>query len=509
VTKMLFFLFYIAAILFIVHILFNYNRKAALIRKIPGLKDHFIVGNGLQGIKSPVDIFRFGRELAKKHNGIYRFWCFPIGAVFIYNPDDVEIILTSMKYHEKSVIYKFLKPWLNDGLLLSGGSKWLDRRKILTPAFHFNILQRYLVSLKDSAERLVDTVNKVLNVEVDLVPIISECTLQSICESAMGTKLSDDSTGKSYKTAIHELGLLLVQRFVRIYLYADFLFNLSALAKRQNKYLSIVHNFTRNVIKERKKYIADNGIDLSNDSSNSNEDDSVNIYRKKRRTAMLDLLILAEKDGLIDNAGIEEEVDTFMFEGHDTTAAALTYCFMLIANHPDIQDKILAELNEIYGKTNRAVTMEDLNEMRYLERCIKEAIRLYPPVPFISRKLNNNVQLSNYTVPAGTLCHIHIYDLHRLESLYPNPDKFDPDRFLPENVAKRHNYAYIPFSAGPRNCIGQKFAMMQMKTAVSAILRNFKLLPVTGCSDLEFQADLILRNSKPVLVKFVKRGINE
>ncbi|XP_045537192.1 cytochrome P450 4C1, partial [Papilio machaon] len=460
----------------------------------------------MAAVVAKMELFRFGRELAKNYNGIYRFWSFPIGAVFIYNPDDVEIILTSMKYHEKSVIYKFLKPWLNDGLLLSGGSKWLDRRKILTPAFHFNILQRYLVSLKDSADRLVDTVNKVLNVEVDLVPIISECTLQSICESAMGTKLSDDSTGKSYKTAIHELGLLLVQRFVRIYLYADFLFNLSALAKRQNKYLSIVHNFTRNVIKERKKYIADNGIDLSNDSSNSTEDDSVNIYRKKRRTAMLDLLILAEKDGLIDNAGIEEEVDTFMFEGHDTTAAALTYCLMLIANHPDIQDKILAELNEIYGKTNRAVTMEDLNEMRYLERCIKEAIRLYPPVPFISRKLNNNVQLSNYTVPAGTLCHIHIYDLHRLESLYPNPDKFDPDRFLPENVAKRHNYAYIPFSAGPRNCIGQKFAMMQMKTAVSAILRNFKLLPVTGCSDLEFQADLILRNSKPVFVKFVKRG---
>ncbi|XP_013134893.1 PREDICTED: cytochrome P450 4C1-like [Papilio polytes] len=501
---MLFFLLYFAAILLILHILLNYNRNARLLRKIPGLKDHFIVGDALAGIKSPVELFRFGRELAKKHNGIYRFWCFPLGAVFIYNPDDVEIILTSMKYHEKSIIYKFLKPWLNDGLLLSGGSKWLHRRKILTPAFHFNILRQYLVSLEDSASRLVDTVNKVLNDEVDLVPLISECTLQSICESAMGTKLSDDTTGKSYKEAIHKLGFLLVQRFIKIYLYADFFFNLSALAKKQNKYLSIVHNFTRNVIKERKKYVKDNGICLSN-TINGNNNDYLNIYSKKRRTAMLDLLILAEKDGLIDSAGIEEEVDTFMFEGHDTTAAALTYCLMLIANYPDIQNKIVAELKDIYGETKRAPTIEDLNAMRYLERCIKEAIRLYPPVPFISRKLNDSVQLSNYTVPAGTLCHIHIYDLHRLESLYPNPLKFDPDRFLPENVATRHNYAYIPFSAGPRNCIGQKFAMMQMKTAVSAILLNFKLLPVTGCADLQFQSDLILRNSKPVYAKFVKR----
>lgn len=129
----------------------------------------------------------------------------------------------------------------------------------------------------------------------------------------MGTKLSDDTTGKSYKEAIHKLGFLLVQRFIKIYLYADFFFNLSALAKKQNKYLSIVHNFTRNVIKERKKYVKDNGICLSN-TINGNNNDYLNIYSKKRRTAMLDLLILAEKDGLIDSAGIEEEVDTFMFE---------------------------------------------------------------------------------------------------------------------------------------------------------------------------------------------------
>ncbi|KPI94940.1 Cytochrome P450 4C1 [Papilio xuthus] len=251
----------------------------------------------------------------------------------------------------------------------------------------------------------------------------------------------------------------------------------------------------------------ENGINLFEAVEGRDDDEYTMMYAKKKRTAMLDLLILAEQEGLIDPIGIEEEVDTFMFEGHDTTAAGLTYCLMLLANHPYIQDKIFTELREIFGNTKRTASVEDLNAMHYLDRCIKESFRLYPPVPFISRWMNESVTLSNYTVPAGTSCHIHIYDLHRSELLYPNPTVFDPDRFLPENVAKRHHYAYIPFSAGPRNCIGQKFAMMVMKSVVSGIIRNFELHPVTTCSDLRFQADLVLRNSEPVYIKFSKREI--
>ncbi|CAG4978424.1 unnamed protein product [Parnassius apollo] len=287
----------------------------------------------------------------------------------------------------------------------------------------------------------------------------------------------------------------------------DFLFNVSSLGKKQKKSLSVVHNFTRKVINDRKKFITENGINLVNAMGDKDNDESEMVYGKKKRTAMLDLLILAEKEGLIDNAGIQEEVDTFMLEGHDTTASGLIFCLMLLANYSEIQERIVIELKEIFGKTKHATRMEDLNAMRYLDRCIKESLRLYPPVPFISRHINEEVQLSNYTVPAGTYCHIHIYDLHRSEKLFPNPSVFDPDRFLPENMGKRHSYAYIPFSAGPRNCIGQKFAMMQMKLVVSEILRNFRLLPVTSCSDLKFQADLILRNSGPVYIKFVKREI--
>ncbi|XP_068626931.1 cytochrome P450 4C1-like [Battus philenor] len=502
---MFFILIYFATFLIFIHLSLNYNRRAVLTRKIPGTNDRFIFGNAFDFIKSPVELFSYTRELAKKHNGIYRFWSFQFGAVFIYNPEDIEVILSSMKHHQKSQFYDFLKPWLKDGLLLSYGKKWQERRKILTPAFHFNILRRYFARLETNTGRLKKTLNENLNDKVDIVPIISEYTLNSICESAMGTTIKDDAAGKSYKKAIHVLGYLFIQRCIRIQYYINYIYKFSSFSKQQNECLSIVHNFTRKVINDRKKYIMENGTDLSNTFDEKSDDDFKLMYSKKKKIAMLDLLITAEKDGLIDSEGIEEEVDTFMFEGHDTTASGLTYCLMLIANHPDVQDKIVAELKDIYGDTKRATTIEDFNDMRYMDRCIKEVLRLYPPVPIISRQINEEIKLSNYTVPAGTLCHIHIYDLHRNESCFPNPTKFDPDRFLPENISGRHHYAYIPFSAGPRNCIGQKFAMMQMKYFLSAVLRNYEVLPVTSCSDLRFQSDLVLRNSEPVYARFVKR----
>lgn len=129
----------------------------------------------------------------------------------------------------------------------------------------------------------------------------------------MGTKLNESSTGIHYKNAIHDLGRILTRRFVKLYLYLDFFFNLTNLGKQQLKSLSIVHNFTRMVIKDRKDDIKKNGSDLF-DNNNENNDEYELMYRKKNRGAMLDLLIAAERDGLIDNKGIQEEVDTFMFE---------------------------------------------------------------------------------------------------------------------------------------------------------------------------------------------------
>ncbi|XP_075982145.1 uncharacterized protein LOC142980547 [Anticarsia gemmatalis] len=501
------FVYLIGIVIFLclVHIIFNYNEKARILREIPGPEYQFIAGNGLTIIRSSVELMKLGREYANTYNGIYRFWVYPFGAVSIYNPNDIETIMSTTKYNDKSLIYTILKPWLRDGLLLSKGSKWQERRKILTPAFHFNILRQFCEIIEENSQRLLDSLDKTVGKPIDIVPVLSEFTLNSICETAMGTQLNDDTgAGKSYKEAIYSLGFYFLQRFMRVYLYPDIIFNATSFGRQQNRLLKTVHSFTEKVIQKRKDHVAKYGLNIPDENV---VDDEVYVYKKKKKTAMLDLLISAEQEGLINKQGIQEEVDTFMFEGHDTTASGLTFCFMLLANHKDVQDKIVAELNEIIGDSKSGVKMEDLAKMKYIECCIKESLRLYPPVHFVSRMLNETTILSDYKIPSGVMCHIPIIDLHRRPELFENPDKFDPDRFLPENSVGRHPYSYIPFSAGPRNCIGQKFAMMEMKIAVAEVLRKFELEPITRPSDIEFIADLVLRNDGPVRINFLKRHI--
>lgn len=201
-----------------------------------------------------------------------------------------------------------------------------------------------------------------------------------------------------------------------------------------------------------------------------------------KRKCLLDFMIdISKNNPIFSDEDIINEACTFMLAGQDSVGTATAFCLGMLAQHPLCQQKCIDELNQIFdGDCDRSPTMADIREMRYLEQCIKETLRLYPSVPFIGRKIEQDVICSNYTIPAGSNILISPYATHRLEEIYPNSNRFDPDRFTPEQCKKRHPYAFIPFSAGPRNCIGYKFAYIEMKTVISTILREFQLLPVQG-----------------------------
>lgn len=136
-----------------------------------------------------------------------------------------------------------------------------------------------------------------------------------------------------------------------------------------------------------------------------------------------------------------------------------------------------------------------------------ETLRMYPPVPVIARQLKEDLKLSSgdYVVPAGATVVIATYKLHRLEHLYPNADKFDPDNFLPERQANRHYYAFVPFSAGPRSCVGRKYAMLKLKIILSTILRNFRVYSDLKEKDFRLQADIILKREEGFQVRLEPR----
>jgi cytochrome P450 family 4 len=316
----------------------------------------------------------------------------------------------------------------------------------------------------------------------------------------MGINLSDlGEKGKLYKNNIREIGSYCLELLLKPWLKFEFVKNYIGFEEKLLNALKPAHEFTRDIFHQRSKNYKI--------TENDDDDKSENIYfKKKRRYAMMDTLLNAQAENLIDEEGILEETDTFTFEGHDTTSAAVTFTLLLLSHHSDIQEKLLDEINQTISSTGRSEFMiDDFNKLELMERVIKESLRLYPPVHFISRVLSEDINLKGEIFPKGRLVNVHIFDIHRDPSIYPDPEKFDPDRFLPENCAERNHFAFVAFSAGMRNCIGQKFAMLELKMLLMKIITNFKILPVTERDEIVFFADLILRTKNPVEMKFLPR----
>ena len=218
--------------------------------------------------------------------------------------------------------------------------------------------------------------------------------------------------------------------------------------------------------------------------------------------AFLDVLLTSEDGALLTDKDVAEEVDTFMFEGHDTTTSGLIWTLYNIARFPGVQSRIHAELDAVLPPVGTMPSRGDLAKLEYLEMTIRESHRLYPPVVLFTRHLRTTEIIAGYEVPAGTNVVVSTHVVHRDERHWPEPGEFRPDRHRPEEAARRHPFAFIPFSAGARNCIGQKFAMLEEKSVLSAVLRRFSLEPDGESGTL---VNLTLQPDPPVRIRFVPR----
>ncbi|XP_069949155.1 cytochrome P450 4c3-like isoform X1 [Cherax quadricarinatus] len=482
------------------------QRKIWLIEQIPGPKALPILGNALEVTVEPREVFQAiicSARVWKHHTSLVRAWAGPFPLVQMTNCRTAEVILSSQKHLDKSREYNFLHPWLGTGLLTSTGSKWHSRRKLLTPAFHFKILEDFVEVFNNQSNKMVQKLQqKADGRPFDIFPFVTLCTLDIICETAMGCNINaQDNSDSHYVKAVYRIGALVQLRQARPWLQPNIFFRLSGYAKEQDACLKILHKFSYDTIRSRRREYLE--MKQKKDAASSEED----VIGKKKRLAFLDLLLeYSEQQTALSDNDLREEVDTFMFEGHDTTAAAINWSLYLIGCYPEIQARVDEELQSIFGDSDRPVTMADLREMKYTENCIKEALRLFPSVPILARELKEEVVIDNYRIPAGTTVMVVTYSLHRDPAQFPKPEVFDPDRFLPENVSKRHPYAYIPFSAGPRNCIGQKFALMEEKILLSNILRKFRVESVTRREDLRILGELILRPENGNTLKLTPRA---
>lgn len=282
----------------------------------------------------------------------------------------------------------------------------------------------------------------------------------------------------------------------------DFLLPLTPSGRRIKKNLRTINEFIDNVITERRRYLDKKFSSESNDFMDKDAE-----FERKNRLAFLDCLLATQHTNpkLLSDLEIRWEVNTFMFAGHDTLSSAISFCIYLLGLHPHVQKKLQQEIDIVMG-ADEDITEDLLLKMKYLGWIIKEALRLYPPVYSGVRELKEDFEIDGHVLPKGVAYFFSIYHIHRDPEVFTDPDKFVPERW--EN--NYPPYSFIPFSAGPRNCIGQKFAMMEIKTLICSLCKNYTIESLVPWHQLELSLQLILRSQNPVPIKFIRRttGVN-
>ena len=340
---------------------------------------------------------------------------------FLFHPETVEPLLKSSVQLAKSPEYGVFAPWFGDGLAMSCGQKWRQRRQMLTPAFHKNALSEAITVVNDKADTLIDIIEQESGEgdkasKLDVHPLVTRCLQEIVFKTLLDKDLElQRDPGAEYCQNVIEMQRILHRHQSSPVLSHDAIFKLTPWASRSEKISKDLKSFALAIVTQRKK-------ELERDrESGSNERN------------FLDVLI----GNGVDDAEIVDEINTFTSLGHMSTSSALSWTLLMLAKHPEVQQRAYEEqlriFGEDYAEAKDAVTKGDLERMRYLECCVKETLRLYPVLPFFGRQLEEDLEIEGKTIPRRSDVVVFPYLLHRNPDVWSEPDEFNPCRFNNNN----------------------------------------------------------------------------
>ena len=412
----------------------------------PGPKGHYLVGNLLDYAREPLD---FMVRCSREYGDVVRLRMGGLPLYLLSHPDHAEYVLVrNNRNFAKSRYFRRELSFLGQGLLTSEGELWWRQRRLAQPAFHRRRVGTYGETMVSHAERMLATWR---DGEVrDVHQEMRRLTLGIVAEVLFGVKKDKaDEVGEvlewldKHANRLEEQGSAMVVRIL--------LGNFPTTANlRFRKGIGRLDEVIYGLIRQRRENGEDTGDLLS----------------------ML-LCFRDEEGGGMSDKQLRDEVLTLLLAGHETTALALSWTWYLLSLHPEVEAKLLEELQEILG--DRTPTVEDLPRLSYAEMVIKESMRLYPPAWGVSREAIEECEIGGYRVPAGTQLLIVLWAMHRDPRYFRDPEAFDPARWeggLSKRVPK---HAYLPFGAGPRVCIGGSFAMTEALLLLATIAQGFRL----------------------------------
>ncbi len=405
-------------------------------------------------------------ELFAIHGDIYRVYvpARQTHTYVIHHPDDVKRVLVSNhRNYTKGLGLDRVKILLGRGLMTSEGELWTRQRYMMQPFFHRRVITRFAEVIGAANSQLLERWDGLARREepVNLTDEMSSLTLEIVLRAIFGRdleRMSQELGGNPFDVVSKEQGRNL-----------QFAFKFRSLTK-------LVAGLIERRRRERDEHFDYIAMLMSARDKDSGEP-------------------MPERQ-LID------EILTLVVAGHETTASGLNWTWYLLSQHPEAEARLHAELDAIADDT--APTLPEMEQLAYTQQVINEALRLYPPGWLLSRRTVHPDVLCGYEIPAGANVLLPLYLLHRHPNYWKDPDTFLPERFAPDHEAQRPRFAYMPFAAGPRHCIGETFALYEMLMHLHRIARHFRLVHVPDMP-IELEAQINLRTRHPLHMRLERR----
>jgi cytochrome P450 len=409
---------------------------------LPGPSGRFLLGS-LQDFNR--DTLKFLLE-QRQYGDITQFRFGPFPVIVVNHPDYVHDVLVAQadKYYKATSTKQILGPVVGNGLFTSDGDFWKRQRRLVQPAFHTKRIGAYGKVMVDYAADLANVWQKggVRAIDQDMTNL----TMRIIAKTLFDADVTHEApeVGK----AIRDAAALIEESFRQI-------FTLPV-------WLPTPHNRKMRAATDRLDSLIQKFID---DRRASGED----------KGDFLSLLLSAhdEDDSVMTDKQVRDEAMTLFGAGHETTAVTLMWVWYALSQRPEVEAKLHEELERVLA--GRLPTLEDLPQLVYTEKIIKEAMRIYPPAWATTREPHSEVKLGGHTLKRGKNVILNIYGIHHDPRFYADPERFDPERFSPENEKNIPKYAYIPFGGGPRVCIGNAFSLMESRLLLATLAQRFHL----------------------------------
>ncbi|CRK99374.1 CLUMA_CG012597, isoform A [Clunio marinus] len=439
-------------------------------------------------------------QLCLEYNSYTKLWLGPtILWILVNEPRSIQKILLSPLCLEKPFFYKFLR--LENGLISAKydciNDVWKIHRKSLNYSFNLKILQTFIPIFIENSEKLVCDleVNLSKKKEFDMLSFTTKSALNMICGTSFGLDIKNAVMTDDVFHALERLNKIISARSHSFLLYSEPIYKMTTYYRDEMESRKVCYTTANELIKEKRRAL----------SSNFEETENNNIVKHIRpdysmeeesdiptRKIFIDHVLC--NDTKFNDSEVRDHVYTIVAAGSETTALQTAHTIMLLATHPEIQERVADELKEVFYSDEIDINYDNMMKLEYLERVIKESLRLCPVVPIIGRETQATIKIDEYEIPPGITLLINFYTLHRRPDIWgPDAEEFNPDHFLPDNVEKRHPYSFLPFSGGQRNCIGYRYAMIALKIILIHLIRKYKFSTKMSYKDLRFRTDINLK----------------